>query len=646
MNMKINIDDKFWNERIAIVQNVMLPFQWRVLNDEEPDAPKSGAIMNFKIAAGEAEGEFHGMVFQDTDLHKWLEAVAYSLELKPNPQLQEWGDEAVRLIAKAQMADGYVDTYFQVFRPDLQWTDLTDNHELYTFGHLIEGGVAYYQATGNQTIYEVITKLGDLLVSRFGLGKPTTGLPGHPEIELALLRLYDLTQKKAYLELAKYFVLERGAKPNFFIEEPKARRAKGIPSWLDIIWNNGFVKPEHEDDEDVSYYVASKRLVDQLVVEGHAVRACYLYSALADIAHVQQDQKLKAAAQRLFDNAVTKQMYITGGIGQTNMNEGFTHDYDLPNESNYCETCAGISLIYWSQRMLKMEVDSKYADVIERTLYNNTLGSMSLDAKAFYYRNELERWGKNIARAGRPKWHACACCPPNLARLILSLKEYIAHQDADTEILYIHQLMGAEIQTDKGTVTLAGNMPWGETMTLTFQEVTKDFRFGIRLPEWSLTYQLQLNGKTLYEGVDFTINRGYILPSVELKSGDSLTYTLDFQPKVVYGNTLIKQDAGKAAITRGPLVYCLEEEDNGHHLWQLSVAAKAGFREEETDELKGIVRLFGDGLRDVNTQHGLYSYSEPFKRSQVISAIPYYTRYNRSVGELQVWHRTCDCGHH
>lgn len=636
--MKININDSFWNERIRTVQEVMLPFQWGVLNDQEEDAPKSGVIMNFKIAAGEAEGEFHGMVFQDSDLYKWLEAVAYSLELKPDSQLEQWAEEAIRLIAKAQLEDGYVDTYFQVFRPDLKWTDLTDNHELYTMGHLIEAGVAYYETTGNQTIYQVITKVGNLLVQRFGPGKPTTGLPGHPEIELALLRLYHLTQERSYLELAKYFVLERGAEPSFFLEEAKIRRDKGIPSWLDIIWNNGFVAPEHESDEDVSYYVASKRLVDQLVVEGHAVRACYLYSALADLAKSDNNPQLAAAVQRLFDNVSTKQMYITGGIGQTNMNEGFTHDFDLPNESNYCETCAGISLIFWAQRMLHLDVDSKYADIIEKTLYNNTLGSMSLDGKAFYYRNELERWGKNVAKAGRPKWHACACCPPNLARLILSLKDYIAHEDDETGILYIHQLIGSTIKTNQATIKMVGNMPWGDKVSLQFEEVTDTFQFGVRLPDWSLTYTLKLNGRTLYEGVDFTINRGYILPLINFKARDELIYSLDFIPKLMYGNTNIKQVAGKGVITRGPLVYCLEEADNGNHLWQLAINSQ-NFTEESSKELHGMIRLYGQALRDVNTQHSLYTAAKPITRLQAISAVPYYTRYNRSVGELQVWTR-------
>ncbi len=643
--MKVRIKDEFWDKRIEVVQKQMLPFQWRVLNDQEEGVEKSGVIHNFKIAAKEAEGTFHGMVFQDTDLYKWLEAVAYSLEIKEDKQLESWAQEAIRLIAKAQREDGYVNTYFQIFQPDLEWTDLTDNHELYTFGHLIEAGVAYHEATGDEMILTVVRKAADLLVSKFGYGK-TQGLPGHPEIELALLRLYHLTEEENYLELAKYFILERGKKPNYFIEEPKKRIEKKIPSWLDVMWNEGFVRPVHEGTEDVSYYVASKQLVDQMVAEGHAVRACYLYTALADLASLRNDSELKDAAERLFDNTTTKQMYITGGIGQTWKNEGFTHDYHLPNEDNYCETCAGIALIFWAEKMLLMETNSKYTDVIERTLYNNTLGSMNLEGESFYYRNELERAGKDVKNAGRPGWFGCACCPPNLARLILSLNHYIAHYGKNGNILYLDQFIGATIQgeTNEGTYQLVqeANMPWNGNIKVTLQQFPEKMRLGLRLPEWSASFQLKVNEETMIEGVDFTINRGYIIFNHSLSEGAVIDYVLDLQPRLAYANTLVKADAGKVAITRGPIVYCLEEEDNGNHLWQLAFREGTIFTEQKTSELQGIVRLNSEALRDESLTHGLYSYQAPKKKQQSISAIPFYARYNRSVGEMQVWHRVAD----
>lgn len=269
------------------VQTQMLPFQWQVLNDKVAEAPKSGAINNFKIAAGKQKGEFYGMVFQDTDVYKWLEAVAYSLAIQPDPALEALADETIDLIGAAQMSDGYLNTYFQIFKPALKWTNLTDNHELYCFGHLIEAGVAYYEVTKMQPILTIITKAADLLTARFGYGQPLAFL-GHPEIEWALLRLYHLTKKAAYLELAKYFILERGQQPSFFVTETKERIANHVPSWIDIM-HDGFVVPEFTHSEDVSYYVATKRLIDQTIVEGHAVRACYLYTALADLAALEND---------------------------------------------------------------------------------------------------------------------------------------------------------------------------------------------------------------------------------------------------------------------------------------------------------------------------------------------------------------------
>ncbi len=640
INVKIN--DRFWNERIAIIQKQMLPFQWRVLNDQEPDTPKSGAIMNFKIAAGEAEGEYWGMVFQDTDLYKWLEAVAYSLAIKDDDELRGWAEEAIRLIAAAQKDDGYVNTYFQVFKPELQWTDLTDNHELYCFGHLIEAGVAYHEVTGDQTILSVITKAADMLADKFGYGKEW-GLPGHPEVELALLRLYHLTENERYLELAKYFILERGKKPNFFIEEPKKRTAAGIPSWLDIM-HDGFVVPEFSDDMDVSYYVANKQLIDQMVVEGHAVRAGYLYTALADLAAIEGDLTLKDAAQRLFDNCTTKNMYITGGIGQTHRNEGFTRDYDLPNATDYCETCAGISLIFWAQKMLMMETDSKYADTIERVLYNNTLGSMALDGKSFYYSNLLEKSGDTLKDAARPKWYACACCPPNLARLVLSLDQYLCHYQENGDVLFIDQYIGGEIKGvgKAGVYELAVDaaMPWDGEVRVVVKEFPQAMRLGLRIPEWAKQTEVMVNDKYFYEGVHYTVNRGYIIFFEEIKFGDVVTFAMALQPRLTYANVLVKENIGKAAITRGPLVYCLEQEDCGNHLWQLQLQTGEALVEEHTTELNGIISLHSTALRSINqVSHSLYCDCSPATRPEQITAIPYYARYNRSIGELQVWTR-------
>lgn len=637
----VTIEDDFWQKRTEIVRNDMLPFQWRVLNDQEPKAAKSGVIHNFKIAAGLEKGEFYGMVFQDTDLYKWLEAVAYSLSRKPDKQLRRQADSAIDLIAAAQLDDGYIDTYFQVKVPQYRWSDLADNHELYSAGHLIEAGVAYYQATKNEKIYQIITKLADGLVARFGEGK-RRGVPGHPEIELALIRLYRLTNRRAYLDLARYFVLERGKSPNYFIEEASVRKSKNIPSWIDLNWHHGMIQDE---PVDTAYLVASRPLLEQNHVEGHAVRAGYLYSALADLAKIDRDPSLQAASDRLWDNAVNRQMYIEGGLGATARNEGFSYEYDLPNETNYCETCAAVALIFWGKRMLQLASDAEYGDVIERALYNNCLGSMALDGKSFYYRNELEIWGEKVNKAARPKWHSCACCPPNLARLLLSLDRYIYHFDDQTHTLFVDQFIGSTIRltTARGDIAVCqqSTLPWAGQVDFTFKQVIHEpFSFAMRTPSWSPQIQIELNGRSLYEGPDYRINRGYLILHRRWDAGDRIVIHFDMKPKLNFANLKVKQDAGKVAVTRGPLLYCAEEEDNGDRLWTLLVPQNVHFSEQYDENLLGgVVRLSFDGFRELNCSDALYSFAPPLRRTQPITLIPFYTRYNRKIGSMQVWLR-------
>lgn len=639
--MKIQIDDLFWNEKIKIIQEQMLPFQWRVLNDEEPNVAESGTIKNFKIAAGESEGKFKGMVFQDSDLYKWLEAAAYSLKLKPDKQLQAWADEAIQLIAKAQLSDGYIDTYFQIYRPDLRWKNLSDNHELYSMGHLIEAGVAYYEVCKNQIILDVIKKVADHLTNRFGYGK-LQGLPGHPEIEIALIRLFQLTGEKSYLELAKYFILERGKKPNYFMKESQARIDRKEPSWIDLQRGDNRVLEINKQDFGEEYFVSSKPLIYQMVAEGHAVRAGYLYCALTDLAALEKDPELQDSARRLFDNVINKQMYVTGGIGQKRQNEGFSYDYDLPIESNYCETCAGISLIFWAKRMYLLGTESKYGDVIERALYNNTLGAMALDGQHFYYRNELERWGENVVDANRPAWYSVACCPPNLARLLLSLENYIAHEERN--VLYIDQYIGCVINGElvdgsNYQIKLKSKFPWNGRIELSLDKFSSGNSLALRIPSWSQDFKLSINQKTLYEGIDFTINRGYAIILQTLISGDKVEICFDFSPKLVFGNTKIKQIAGKAVVMMGPLVYCLEEEDNGQELWQIQLDSQEKIEKPVENQMQGYISLNFLATREESLTDELYHYHIPQNKIIKITAIPYFLRYNRSIGELQVWNR-------
>lgn len=412
---QIQIQDQFWNTYSDLVRETVIPYQWEALNDRVEDAEPSHAIRNFRIAAGLEQGEFGGWVFQDSDLYKWLEAVAYSLRHHPDQRLEKIADESIELIRQAQHDDGYLNTYFTIQEPGKQWTNLYEAHELYCAGHLIEAAVAYYQATGKRKLLDISCRFADLIDRMFGT-KPgqIRAYCGHQEIELALIKLYGVTVEERYLNLSQYFIDERGKQPNYFIEEWERGSRTNI-------WSQGA--------PNLEVYQSHLPVREQKVAVGHSVRAVYMCTAMADLARLTGDEGLKAACERLWSNTTGKQMYITGGIGSTHLGEAFTFDYDLPNDSVYAETCASIGLIFWARRMLQLEVKSEYADVLERALYNNVLGSMSMDGKHFFYVNPLEVWpeaslknpDKHHVKPIRQKWFGCSCCPPNVARLLGSL---------------------------------------------------------------------------------------------------------------------------------------------------------------------------------------------------------------------------------
>jgi DUF1680 family protein len=362
-NIKIN--DLFWSRYIDTIFENGIKYQWEIINDRIEGAEKSYSISNFMIAAKRKKGEFGGKVFQDTDTAKWIEAVAYSLEIKENREFEELADWTIDLIGDAQCEDGYINTYYTIVEPGKRWTNLVEGHELYTAGHLIEAAVAYHQATGKDKFLKIMCKFADLICDTFGVGEgKIKGYPGHPEIELALVKLYNETREEKYLETAKYFIDIRGTKPDYFIEEIKRR-------------NNKFIFPEMEGF-DSSYFLNHKPIKEQEDADGHAVRNVYLYSAAADIAYEYKDKELIEACRRVFNSIANKRMFITGSIGSSGVGERFSCDYDLPNDSNYSETCASIGLALFSKRMLEIDKDSKYADILERALYNTVLSGVSL----------------------------------------------------------------------------------------------------------------------------------------------------------------------------------------------------------------------------------------------------------------------------
>jgi len=634
------VKDDFWSEYTKLVRETVIPYQWDALNDRIPDAEKSHAIANFRIAAGEEQGEFHGMVFQDSDVAKWLEAVAYSLETHPDPKLEALADETIDLIEKAQQPDGYLNTYFTIKEPERRWTNLYETHELYCAGHMIEAAVAYYKATGKRKLLDVMCRFADHIDRVFGNepGK-IKGYPGHQEIELALVKLYNVTGEKKYLDLAKYFIDERGKQPHFFDEEWEKRGRYGH-------WARGVVGRPNK-----KYNQSHVPVREQTEAVGHAVRAVYMYTGMADVALETGDESLMDACRRLWDNVTKRQMYITGGIGSTRHGEAFTFDYDLPNDDIYAETCASIALIFFGFRMLQGELKGEYGDVIERALYNIVLASMSKDGKHFFYVNPLEVWpeaceknpGKNHVKPVRQKWFGCACCPPNVARLLASLGQYI--YTADDNSLYTHLFIGSDAEMDIGgskvTVSQETNYPWDGkvTLKLSMQE-NKEFKFGIRIPGWCKKASLAVNDESVdIQSID---EKGYAVIKRVWKDGDTVTLDLDMEPEFIQANPKVRADVGKVAIQRGPLVYCIEEVDNGKNLPAISIDTGAGLTLERDRILEEeIVVIKGKGTKadEASWSEELY---RTYTRSEIpvdIKAVPYFIWGNRAPGEMLVWIR-------
>ena len=368
---QVRLEDVFWGPVREIIRQEAIPYQWKALNDQIPDTEPSYCMRNFRIAAGKETGAHGGYVFQDSDVGKWLEGAAYSLRWHPDPELEQTVDDAIEEVVAAQQPDGYLDTYYIINGLDKRWTNLKDHHELYVAGHLLEGAIAYYEATGKRALLDAMFRFVAHIDSVLGPEEGKLhGYPGHPEIELALMRLYEITGDPAHLRLAKYFVDERGKAPLFFAGEEKRN---GNPDY----WK--------ESPFRYQYYQAGLPVREQKNAEGHAVRAMYLYAGMADVARVTGDETLAEACRTLWRSAVNRRMYITGGVGSTEYGESFTFDYDLPNDTVYAETCASIALVFFARRMLKLEAKGEYADVMEKALYNGILSGMQLDGKKFFY---------------------------------------------------------------------------------------------------------------------------------------------------------------------------------------------------------------------------------------------------------------------
>ncbi|MDO4620128.1 MAG: glycoside hydrolase family 127 protein [Lachnospiraceae bacterium] len=627
---QILIEDDFWSRIQTLVREIVIPYQEKILNDEIPGVEKSHALANFRIAAGLEEGEFYGMVFQDSDVAKWLEGVAYSLAVHPDAALEERADRVIEIIEKAQCDDGYLNTYFTVKEPEHRWQNLLECHELYCAGHMMEAAAAYYECTGKDRLLQVMRRMADHIDRRFGPGKET-GIPGHQEIEIGLLKLYHVTGEERYLRLAEYFLEERGKNPDFFREEA-ARRD----------WTHFGMDPE-----DTYYNQSYDTVYNQKDAVGHSVRAVYMYTAMADLAGIQGNEKLYQACCTLWDSITQKRMYLTAGIGSSGQQECFTKDYDLPNDRIYAETCASIGLIFYAKRMLECDPDGRYADVMERAFFNGTISGMQLDGRRFFYVNPLEVnpgisgeiFGLRHVLPQRPEWYTCACCPPNLVRLLTSLGHYLWDETPDT--IYSHMFAGQEAELEKARIKVKSLYPWEGAVSYTVQAKTQQaFRIGIHIPSYIRRMEVRLNREVI--DAEDKLDKGYLYLKRIWGEADEIRITFAMPVRRIYANQKLLDDAGKAALMRGPLVYCFEGVDNQDaSLQSLSMAREPNAEIYRITEgpLAGMTGIRVDGKALYNRSEALYTEETPEVKDVRLTAIPYFAWSNRGENQMRVWMR-------
>ena len=801
----VRITDTFWGREQELVRTEVIPYQWEALNDRIPDAAPSYCMRNFKVAgrlmrekkeqgsrfiapaysfrgfqalpedpANPDPDKFYGFVFQDSDFAKWIEAVAYSLTNHPDAALEKVADEAIDIVCAAQAENGYLDTYYIINGMDRIFTNLRDHHELYCFGHLAEGAIAYYQATGKEKLLGAVKRYADFLCMKFGEeeGK-CKGYPGHEIAEMALARLYELTGEKKYLELGSFFLDMRGRRPYYFdLEEAERAEHEG--------------RPYRQPGEELrfQYHQAHLPVREQSEAVGHAVRAVYLYSGMADVARLTGDAALVQACGRLWNSIVREKLYITGGIGGTHVGEAFSFPYDLPNDTAYSETCAAIGLAFFARRMLQLQADSQYGDVMEQALYNTVLAGMALDGKSFFYVNPLEVLPeacrrderKRHVKPVRQKWFGCACCPPNIARTVSSLGAYIYTQNKNT--LYTHLYVGSDIWVDLGgkraNIVMDSEFPWEGRVKVLFRHVgdagtavdtseeqtaavpedmseeqtaalvPEDMSeeqtaaasenafeepavMAFRMPGWCKRAEIevlrrcrtgvgqeevkctlagwsvdrkesgacsvasaaemikdaegsvfdmvmqetaeqaagmqQMKNVGQAAGLQLRVEKGYLYLTGSWQEGDEIYLNFPMDVRCVSADTRVRENIGKAAITRGPIVYCLEEADNGAELGLLRVNMEklqkdCAAKEQETGQQgvsggEGVVEkstalghemriLKIPGFRQEAVEYGnvLYGeYTPESEREVILTFLPYYAWNNRGEGEMSVWVR-------
>jgi DUF1680 family protein len=586
---KVHIGEGFWSQRIRTNRKATVEANLH-------QCEITGRIKNFAVAGKLVKGKHEGQLYNDSDLYKVLEGIAYTLTSGRDPDLEKRTDEIIDKIAAAQQPDGYLNTYYTLVEPKNRWKNIQYGHELYCAGHLIEAAVAYHQATGKRKLLDVAIRLADHIDRTFGPNKRYEAC-GHEEIELALVKLYRATKEKRYLKLAQFFVDMRGRKDKRSLFGEYAQDHK----------------PVREQDE----------------VVGHAVRAMYLYCAMADLAAETGDAELMRAIRTIWKDVVERKMYLTGGIGPSASNEGFTVPYDLPNDSAYAETCAAIGMALWNHRMFLMTGEGKYADVLEREAYNGLISGVSLSGDRFFYVNPLGSKGGHH----RVPWFDCSCCPTNIVRYIPGMGErvYAQRGDAIWTVLYMSNEATIELPGGKVKLIQKTSYPWDGTIEIML-EPEKGFAFGLnlRVPGWcEQAPEVKINGDRFgaKAGAD-----GYIHLRREWNKGDVVRLKLPMRVQRVHADPHVKADVGRVALQRGPVVYCLEGVDNDGSVRNLCLPPDARLTSHvEKDLLGGVAVVEGTALAASKEKDELQTRKVGFR------AVPYFAWDNRKPGQMIVW---------
>ncbi|MCP8887355.1 glycoside hydrolase family 127 protein [Devosia ureilytica] len=622
---QVKLEGQFWHERLDTVLDRTVPSQHKKLAEvgilDSLKLPNPPPPLRFPRHSN----GFTVQVFWDSDVGKWIEAASYALAHRRDADIEAKIEAAIDDLEKAQAPDGYLNCWYLGREPDKRWTNLRDNHEMYNAGHLLEGAVAYFQVTGRRRFLDVMERYLDHIYATFGTGPgQRRGYDGHEEIELALMKLYYLTGERKHLDFATYMINERGnQKPHYFDIEREQREGGGDK-------RQPYVFPNYE------YSQSHKPVREQDKVVGHAVRAMYLYTAMADLAAELNDDGLKRACEVLWDDVMETKMYVTAGLGPSAHNEGFTHDFDLPNQTAYAETCASVALIFWAQRMLHLDLDGKYGDILELAMFNGALSGLSRDGEHYFYANPLESDGTPT----RWEWHTCPCCTMNVSRLVASVGQYFLSTAPDGVAFHLYGGIASDVEIAGNRVSLreVSTYPWsGDIAIHVDPETPAAFDVKLRIPSWCKGAKVAVNG----QAVDASeTENGYLTIHRTWQKGDSIALDLPMPPERLYAHPGVIMDAGRVALKRGPLVYCLEEVANpGGRVQRLKLPRSAELRVENRPDLfDGIVALKAEATAlDESDFQQLYRTTPPRENTSNLTAIPYFLWANRAQGSMVVW---------